>query len=145
LCRGRDFKWFQTISISSLYASSVQIAFIRPCLGQETLPYRWGTMLFKTTPAELRPPHLQEEAQRTEEIWRNFETVGDVFAVRLMPNDPTCSRSKVELHWLNVTFRNILGSELRRREDWKGWKGWKGWTFLWIVDIVVIWGAWEIS
>ena len=28
---------------------------------QELPPYRWGTLLFKHTPAELRPPHLQEE------------------------------------------------------------------------------------
>ena len=29
---------------------------------QEAAPYRWGTLLFKATPAELRPEKLREEA-----------------------------------------------------------------------------------
>lgn len=32
-------------------------------LPQETAPYRWGTLLFQTTPAELRPHSLQTEVQ----------------------------------------------------------------------------------
>jgi len=35
---------------------------------EELPPYRWGTLLFKHTPAELRPPHLQEEVEKLPEI-----------------------------------------------------------------------------
>eukprot|EP00435_Cladocopium_sp_Y103_P039079 s2713_g10.t1 len=35
---------------------------------EEALPYRWGTLLFKATPAELRAPHLQEEVEKLPQI-----------------------------------------------------------------------------